>query len=469
MEVILVKLYELIVYIIIPFVIILGILVLVHEVGHFITAKLSGIKVNEFAMGLGPALLKRKIGETEFSLRAFPLGGYVKVLGDPSEMEDPDTEVPPEEMHRALFKKPVWKRLIFYTAGSFMNVALAFAAAPFIYIIGIEKAYYNELAPCDIGYIEPGSPADTAGLFPGDRVISINGKPVPDFRELRMTEALNPREVLTYEVRRGDTVLVRDIELEVSERERIGYSGILEPMYGATIGTVIEGYPADLAGIKPGDRVLSINGEPVSYWHELTTLIKASGGDTISMVVLRDGHELAFEIEPRYYEEYDKFMVGIGYFEHTVLVRHGLIESVEAGLDELTEMTVLILVTVKKLFSFKLSIKAVTGPAGIAGITGAAAHQGLSHLVWLLALISINLAIINMLPIPPFDGAHFFITGIEGIIRREMKMKWKELIFRVGFSLLIALMVLITVNDFIRFKDPIVQWFREIARGLGIN
>jgi regulator of sigma E protease len=469
METLFSNLWEFTLYTIIPFIVLLGILIFAHEFGHFITAKLSGVKVEIFALGFGPWLLHKKRGDTDYGIKAIPLGGFVKVLGDPSEMEDPEKEIPPEEIERALFNKPVWKKLAFFAAGSFMNLFLAFAVAPFVYIFGIERSYYNDIAPCDVGYVDPDSPADQAGIQPGDRVRMIAGEPVENFAELRILEAQNPGRVLTYQVERGDKIFETELKLAVGTREPIGYSGILEPQYGTTIGEIIPDLPAEAAGLREGDKIISIDGSPISHWYELTALIQAGEGKPLSIKVLREAREKSFKLTPKYIKEYNKYMVGIGPSDHTVLVRYGFLQACRAGFKDVIRWTVMTLVIVKKMFTLELSWRAVSGPAGIAGITGAAAHLGLSHLIWLLSLISLNLAILNMLPIPPLDGAHFLITSIETIIRREMKMKWKEAIFRAGFALLLAFIALVTVNDLYRFRGPIVEWFKEIGKGFGLD
>jgi regulator of sigma E protease len=468
MQVLFSNIFEFLVYTIIPFIVLLGILILAHEFGHFITAKLSGVKVEIFALGFGPWIFHKQIGETDFGVKAIPLGGFVKVLGDPSEMEDPEKEIPPEDMDRALFKKPVWKKLIFFAAGSFMNIVLAFVAAPFVYLIGIERSYYNDIAPCNVGYVEPASPADMAGIKSGDRINRVNGNSVENFADLRTLEAQNPEEVLTYELLRGNTIFKADIKMAVGDREPIGYSGIMEPMYGTTVGSILPDFPASKAGLEPMDKIVAVNGKPVSHWYKMTSIIQAANGETIDITVMRQDREKTFKLKPKYDDRYDKYMIGIGPYDHPVMVRYPVIQALKAGFKDVIYWTGMTLVIVKKLFTLELSWRAVSGPAGIAGITGAAAHLGLSHLIWLLALISLNLAILNMLPVPPLDGAHFLITSIEGIIRREMKMKWKEFIFRAGFALLIALILLVTINDIIRFKGPILEWFKEIAKGLGL-
>jgi len=455
-------------WVLVPFLIMLGVLIFVHELGHFLSAKAFRLKVIHFALGFGPWIFSKKIGETEYGIKWIPFGGSVKVFGDPTEMETEEEKISPEEAKRALFAQPAWKKLIVFSAGALMNIALAFAVAPAVYWIGIEKLWI-EVAPPRVGAILPSSPADKAGIKPGDLILEIDHKPIKSFQELITREMLNPGRELEYKIQRGSTVFVKKIKLKTSKEERAGYSGILLPGAEPIIGAVQRGSPAQKAGLKPDDKILAVNGQKVQYWHELTELIQKSKGAPITLLIEREGRKFEVKLAPKYNQQYKKYMIGIAQKERRVFVRYGFIEGLKEGFKEALYWAGLTIRVVEKLFSGQLSWRSVSGPVGIAGITSQVARRGISHFLHLLVIISVNLGIINLIPIPPLDGSHILITSIEAIIRRKLSVRVKEAIFQTGFLLLIGFMILVTFNDFLRFRQPIADWFKELLKSLGIR
>jgi len=463
------KLFADLFWVIVPFLIMLGVLIFVHEFGHFISAKLFRVKVLVFAFGLGPRIFFKKIGETEYGINLFPFGGLVQLFGDPTERDEKGLEkISPEEEKRALYAQSAWKRFIIFSGGSLMNIFLAFAVMPMVYWIGIERSYF-EVAEPRVGAILAGSAAETAGIKPGDLILEINHKRIKDFKSLMVMEMLNANQELTYTIQRGSTIFEERIRLEATKDQHVGYSGIFLPGTEPVIGAVYKSSPAEKAGIIADDKILSVNGKEVHYWHELTGLIQASGGSAVELLVQRGEERVLVSVKPEYRAEDKKFLLGIELKEPRLFVRYGFVQGLGEGIKSTYHWGALTIITIGKLFKGQLSVKAVSGPVGIAGVTSQAAKLGISHFLLLLVIISINLGILNLIPIPPLDGAHILVLGIEAVIRRELNRKVKELIFQTTFFLLIGLMLIITFNDFIRYQEEIGDWFRELLRSFGIK
>jgi len=456
-------------WVLVPFIIMLGILVFVHEFGHFITAKIFRVKVLTFAFGFGPWLLHKKIGETDYGVKPIPIGGYVKLFGDPSEMDSEDErEISPEDQTGALFAQPAWKKLVIFAAGSVMNVALAFAIAPFSYWLGVERSYF-EVAKANVGIIIPGSPADQAGVKPGDLVLKIDRRKIESFQDMLTTEMLNPGKEMTYTLQRGNSVLEKKFKLGETKDEKAGYSGIYLPGTEPLVGAVQKGGAADKAGMKPDDKILAIDSQPVHYWHEMTGFIQASEGKSLEFEIQRRSQKLNLAIQPEYRQTEKRYMVGIEQKIPTVFVKYGFSEGLKAGFKDAYYWAGLTLRIIGKLFSGQVSWRAMSGPVGIASVTSQAARAGISRFIMLIVIISVNLGILNLIPIPPLDGAHILITLIESATRRKLNKWVKESIFSFFFFLLIAFMVLITFNDLVRLREPIASWFLEFLKSLGIK
>lgn len=426
----------------ISFIIVLGILIFIHELGHFAVAKACGVGVEKFSLGFGPKLVGIKRGETEYRISALPLGGYVKMVG-----EAPGEDVSPELKARSFTHKPVWKRAAIVAAGPAMNLILAIALLPVIFMIGIQVPVYLE-KPAEVGFVVPDEPAFKAGVKTGDRVTSVDGKEIADWEDLLAEVAMHPSKAVALTVTRDGQAINTTITPGTSKQTGAGYGGMFPPMR-PVIGDVASGFPAKDAGLKAGDLILSINGRTITHWAELETIIHKSG-EKLSLLVQRDGKELTFEVTPKYNEEAKVHLIGISRQDDTVLRQYGLGESITKGVSSGIEMTTKLFVVIKGLVVGDYSLKTLGGPIMIAQVAGKAAESGLADLLSLVAFLSLQLGIINLFPIPVLDGGHIVFFGLEAAKGSPLSEKFMTIAQQVGIALLVALMVLVTWNDLYR-------------------
>jgi regulator of sigma E protease len=426
----------------ISFVIVLGVLIFIHELGHFLVAKFSGVGVEKFSLGFGPRIVGFTRGETEYRISLLPLGGYVKMVG-----ESTGEEISEEDKRRSFSHKPVSVRAAIVAAGPAMNLVLAAVLIPVIFMIGMNIPAFLE-KPSVIGYVVPGEPAYEAGLRPGDLIESVDGKETPKWEDLLAALALNPGKTIEIDARRASELVKTQITPGTSEDTGAGYGGMYPPM-PAVISEVSPGYPAADAGLKPGDTILAVDGHSISHWAELEELIHKSGGKK-TFLIGRGEETLTFEITPKYNEEAKVHLVGISRKDEQVLRRYGFFESIEKGLSTAADMTVKLFVVLKGLVVGKYSLKTLGGPIMIAQVAGKAAATGLSELLYLVAFLSLQLGIINLFPIPVLDGGHILFFGIEAAKGRPLSEKFMTIAQQIGVVLLIGLMVLVTYNDLFR-------------------
>jgi regulator of sigma E protease len=458
-------------YEVVVFLLVLGVLIFVHEFGHFLFARLFGVRVLVFKLGFGRFLWSIKRGYTEYGVALFPIGGYVKMFGDPSEMEDLEPEeVSESDRRQALFAQPAWKRLFIFAGGPAMNVLLAFIIAPVIYLVGIEKPKF-ELEPPVVRAILPDSPAARSGLQVGDRILSAGAKATPTAYDLRWQEMVNPHQTLSYRIEREGRQIEVPITLEEEKPEAVGYSGIVVYLASAVVVEVLPDLPAAKAGFEKGDRIVAINQVPIEYLSQLPRLIQASQGRESVFRIRRAGRELELRAAPINDAQEKKYILGIKFEADrmdTVVIRTSLGEAIKRGSADAIDAGAITVIGLYKILSLQLSPRGMGGPVMIAGLIGEAAQSGFSYLIWIVVMISVNLGILNILPVPPLDGGHILFTVIEAVIRREVNLKYKEAIFRVSMAFFLALFVLITVNDLMRYRQGITGFFRELAKGLGL-
>ncbi len=435
-------------------VIVLGVLIFVHELGHFLVAKRSGVGVLKFSLGFGPKLVGVKRGETEYLLSAIPLGGYVKMIG-----EDPgDESAEAADPQRSFAKKPVGTRSLIILAGPLSNLLM-----PILIFWGIFTFVGQPFFLPIIGSPEAGSVAASAGLVAGDRIQSVNGEPIQRWEQLESALRDSRGQALKLVVERNGQK--QEVSLEpraVKGRDLFGqdvenWDLGLHPLVSSKIGQVIPGQPAQAAGLKAGDRVVAISGQPVTEWDQMAKAIHASPGRPIQLTIDRQGQQLAIEVTPKPSKqagptgETEVGLIGIGPAPESEYRRLDPVTAFGAGIRKTADLSALVVTGFVKLIQAKISPKTIGGPILIAQMAGEVAQRGLVDLLSFTALLSINLAILNLLPIPILDGGHLLFSAIEWLRGQPVSLRKREIAQQVGMVLLAALMVFAFYNDIFRW------------------
>lgn len=429
-------------------IVMLGILVFVHELGHFCVAKLCGVKVLKFSLGFGPRLVSHKRGETEYMICAIPLGGYVQMLGEGVGDQGEDAEIDAEEETRSFAKKSIPRRMAIVAAGPIMNLILPFMILPLAYLIGINLPAYLEDPPC-VGYIVPGSEADEAGFRKGDCITKISGMDVTTWNDTGPALVNSAGQPIVFTLVRSDGTENLVVDSENGALEGLQSIGLL-PGQDAVIGGLAPAMPAAEAGFKEGDRILSIGGREIVSWYELKDAIQEVGGQPVTVVVERDMQQLTIELVPEKVDGSDGYLIGVAPHYETSFKRFPFGEAVVAGAERSMDLIELTLVFIQKLFAGHVSTSNIGGPITVVQIAGQAAQTDISSILSVLAFLSIQLGILNLLPIPILDGGHLFFYTFELVFRRPLSLRAREWAQQIGLILLILLMVLAFYNDIIR-------------------
>ncbi len=425
------------------------ILVFFHELGHFLAAKLFGMRVERFSLGFPPRIWGFQKGETDYCIGATPLGGYVKISGMIDESMDDDylDEEPKPWEYRS---KPVWQRIIVITAGVIFNMILAVAIyAGLAFSNGETKV---KLDSVDNIYVAENSLADQVGFQSGDRLIGVNGEEVPYFQDLFSPNKMMASSLSYMVMRNGEQVTIPVADSLLDEIGQQGLITLNNAMPTVPITQVQPGEPADRAGIQQGDLITAINGEQVGYLQELISRITSST-DSITVAVNRNGATHEFTLMPN---ENNKLGIVFNHDpeEYFAIERfqYGLFESVDFGLRRTNETVSGIMGGFSKMFSGDISVRDnLGGPVAIANVTKQATDAGGFVGFWnITAFLSITLAIMNILPIPVLDGGHLMFLIYEGITRREPSPKVRMALQQIGFLLIIALFIFVTFNDILR-------------------
>jgi regulator of sigma E protease len=437
----------------VSFVVALGILIFVHEFGHFIVARRLGIGVTKFSFGFGPKLFGFTRGETEYLVSAIPFGGYVKMVGE----GDAD-EVSPEDRARSFQHKPVRVRMAVVAAGPAGNLLFAVLAFWLFFVTGA-PALAPRLA------VTPGGPADKAGLRSGDYVVSVGATPVKSWDDFDAAlRGAGVGKPVTVSVRRDGSSLSFPVTPVLEEGqnpfgEKVRGTGIgATPVALPRIGEVMPGSPASQAGLKKDDLVLSVDGEPVSTWEALAARIRKGSPDRpLSFRLRREGRELTVPVRPRLEggtgakgEKAPEPRVGIVGSPETIVIESGPLSSVWLALRRTWELIALTVMVVVKLLTRVVPAKTLGGPILIAQMAGDQARLGFGQFANFLGLLSVNLGILNLLPIPVLDGGHLLFFSIEGVLRRPVPERMRVYAQQVGLTLLLLLMALVFYNDLAR-------------------
>jgi regulator of sigma E protease len=441
----------------VSFLFVLGVLVFIHELGHFLLARWNGVRVLVFSLGFGPKLLKVQRGDTEYCISAIPLGGYVKMAGE--NPDDPQTGADDEFM-----SKSKWQRFQILIAGPAMNILLAVVLLAGILMRGADViAYYDQ--PAVVGVVKAGSSAERAGIRAGDTITKFGTSNVSTWEHLEMAVAQRPEiEVDVTVLRDGKEERLRvrpdltELKTRNDARFEIGTIGVLPDAYPEIL-SVVAGAPAEAAGLKPGDVIVSIDGERVVFANQVAPLIwEKDVNKPIEFRIRRDGAEQTISVTP--YKVDNQTRVGMSPKDATRSYKPTPLEAVGMSIQRNIELAGMILNTLKDLFTGEASPKQLMGPIGIAQVSGEAARTDIIALLGLMASISLNLGLLNLLPIPVLDGGHIFIMAIETISRRDFSLQVKEKMLFVGFVLLMTLMVTVIYNDLTRITwvENLMPW-----------
>jgi regulator of sigma E protease len=421
---------------ILAFIFVLGVMIFVHEFGHYLVAKLLKIRVDVFSLGFGPRLFGFKRGETDYRISALPLGGYVKMAGET--YEDELSGSPDEFLSR-----PKRQRFLVAVAGPLMNIALALVLTWFHFWTGFEVDPVMR-QPATIAVIKPNSPAQKAGLEVGDTIVALAGKATPNWGQLRLEYTQRPSETVDLTIRRGDELLQKKVALGAT-RDEAGTLGA-EPARPFVVAAVQSGTPAARAGVQVNDKIVRVRtagGQTTSDADEIAALIAASKGQPVQFWIERGQQVLEKTIRPVLID--DVMRIGIG--RSVYMERFGFFESMKESVKQNYELTLLTFNVLGRIITARASLRQMSGPIEIAKYSGAAAKAGAFVLLRLMALISLQLGIFNLLPIPILDGGVIALLGVEGLMRRDLSVTVKERIFQIGFIFLIILMGIIIIND----------------------
>ena len=434
---------------ILAFLFVLGVLVFVHELGHFVAARRIGVRVLTFSLGFGPKLVSTKRGDTEYAISAIPLGGYVKMAGET--MDDPRSGAPDE-----FLSKTKWQRFQVLIMGPVMNILLAVVVMALVLAQGAEVPAYHDQPPV-IGSVTKGSPADMAGLQRGDRMLSVDDTPVPTWDKFDVEVGRRPnRDVdLTY-LRAGETKSTT-LRTLAQGRFEVGAIGVA-PDATPVVASVIKGDVAERAGLKAGDLLLAVNGEWMTAPTQLTDAISKNADKPTDLLVKRNGQEMHVTVTPQ--KRGDRGMIGIYFGQQTKKFTPSPLEAVQLSIQRNIEFGGLIFKTLGGLFVGTTSPRQLMGPVAIAQLSGESASEGLIPLLMLMASISLNLGLLNLMPIPVLDGGHILIMALEGIARRDFSAQVKEKMLLAGFVLILLLMVTVIYNDLTRISwiERLMPW-----------
>ena len=442
------------IYRILSLAIVLGIIVLVHEFGHYVAARLMGVRVEVFSFGFGKRLFGKKVGDTDFRVSLIPLGGFVKMAGEEDFEGDVITGKKGAERDSLPAEKKEYKpyefqsknraqKIFILTMGPFMNLFLAFFILTMINVTGVEVQKYKTEVPV-IGFVKPDSPAAQAGLQVGDTIQSLNNRSLRNWKELEMFIAANPNETLIIGYKRDSKEASTKLKVGATKKNNLGFAGIsylLEP----EIYSVGKDSPAEKAGLLGGDMILAINDRNIKSYFTVSEMISQSLGQVLKFKIDRKGEVLEMSVTPQQVDE--GYAIGIRTLIPMKEEKYTLLPAMQKSLRDISQLMSLILDAVRKMIVGKLSLKSMSGPIDIAKFSHSALQSGLSNFFMLIAFISLNLGIINLFPIPVLDGGHLMIYSIEAVIRREFSPRVKTMLMNIGFVILIALMVFIILND----------------------
>jgi len=478
---------------------VLGVMILIHEWGHFIAARLFGVRVDVFSIGFGPRLFGWKSGHTDYRISIIPLGGYVRMAGqDPTDIDSSSrwsgsqAEAPgkvadaiqdaaeaatgdklspameaaaksgylrgseqlggsgtgaPDE----LMSKPRWQRAVISAAGPAVNLVFPILLLTVYFVaIGIPYPLFED-KPVVVTAVPPNSAAARAGLASGDRVIAINGEQNPDWTEAaKLVTAAEANTRVSVEVENAGQK--RTLEIPVGTQKDTEQVLGFAPMK-PVLEDVAPGMPASRGGLKEGDLIVAVDGQPIQWWGQFTERVRGSGGKALSLDIQRKGQPIHLVVTPQAGTNErgeSVYQIGVQVHEETAFRRVAFGEGLKFAAAKTYETIDDTIGVVGKLFSGRVSVKQLQSVVGISRAAGQAVHKGAQAVISLMVLISVNLGILNLLPIPILDGGNILLLAIEGGLRRDLSLAFKERFVQVGLVFLLVLFAIVMYNDVAR-------------------
>ena len=428
----------------IAFLVVLGILIFIHELGHFLAARHVGVRVEAFSVGFPPTVWGKKIGDTEYRISWIPVGGYVKLFGQNVDDEDPND--PTNYAYKTLFQ-----RLYILIAGPLMNLLFALIFMPLVFWIGMETPAYLDDSP-RIKDVQDGSYSQKLGIQANDEIIAINGTFVKNWEELHNTMgSIPPSETLVFDIdRKGNSIYIEGSAIEMHRLGSMGWSPYLVPV----VGGFSSGSPAERAGIKVGDKITRINELVIGDWSDISPSVQkimtteSKKPDSTLKVELERNSEVKFvEVTPFFETNSQRWLLGMSMSKK--FRSHSLGESFALGISRLWFITKGTFSFLGQMFKGEGSMDDLGGPVKIGMVIGDAVRSGISDLFFLMAFISLQLGIFNLLPIPALDGGHILMLLIEKINGKPLSTAIRERTQMIGFSALLFLMIFVTWNDLV--------------------
>jgi regulator of sigma E protease len=416
--------------------VLIGVMIMIHELGHYWAARIFDVRIDTFSFGFGPRLFGFKRGETDFRFSAILLGGYVRMAGEqPTDEPDP----------RGFLSKPRWQRLIIAAAGPGMNVILAIALLAGLFMVHYPKPASANLR-ATVGYVQPDSPAAQAGVHEGDIIAEIDGRQNPTWEDVLLKEVGGAGRGLALQLERGGKMVPAMLTPRLDQKYGVGFAGWSEETE-IVIGSLSAGMDAAHKGLLVGDLLLSINDKPIRTVFKVHEVIRASSGAPVDIRFSRNGQTLQASVNPKWSEDEKRWMIGVGLAQRMIYTKLGLGEALQESVRQNYKGAGLILTLVRGIAERRMSAKSLEGPIGIAQRSAEAAREGAYSFVGLMATVSLNLAVFNLLPIPILDGGVILLLLIEMFIRRDLSLSFKEAVFKLGFVFLMMVVVFVLYND----------------------